>query len=124
MNAKVEFFFQLTFFFPDTVRRRVLKQETAPKTQADSDPSTFNLTTEELVEETRVFAITGVRDPCSGLSLSLSEALKAGLIDGERGDFVDGRSGRRLAIAEAIEEGLIEGHLKDEEKKKVRMFCK
>lgn len=56
-------------------------------------------------------AVLGVIDRRSGRLLTLTDAIRRGLVDSRTGDYIDNRTGRRVYIAEAIRQGLVKTRL-------------
>lgn len=79
------------------------------------------LTTEVAFSERKSLQITSVTDTSTGRSVSLSEAVKRGIIDEEGKYFHDGKTGNVVALSDAIQQGLVsamtlESHRDIEEK--------
>ena len=51
--------------------------------------------------------LIGVRNPSTGNYLSLDQAIKSGIIDTKRGQYVDWKNNKAIPIPEAMSEGLI-----------------
>lgn len=66
---------------------------------------------EEVSEETKTFQITGARDTVSGEIVPYDDALKVGIIDKQRGVYVNTSTGETIPINEALNKGLIIGEL-------------
>ncbi|XP_074641306.1 uncharacterized protein LOC141899052 [Tubulanus polymorphus] len=77
---------------------------------------------EDMSEETRKFDITGVIDPTTMKIVSLDEAVQLGIVDQERGIYRNPTTGQTLPISEALQNGLIHGELTSQkmEQAKVR----
>ena len=54
---------------------------------------------------TKSVHVTGVVDPGSGRDMSVSEAIRAGMLDTEKGEFINVVSGQKMALDKAIEKG-------------------
>jgi len=51
--------------------------------------------------------VRGIFDPQTGLELSVTEAIDAGIFDPSTGEYIDRRTGERLSLERAIADGLV-----------------
>lgn len=65
---------------------------------------------------TTTYNIISVMDTATGKQLSVSEALKSGIL-APSGMFVDTRTGKIIPVSDAIKQGLVETEVKDKSKK-------
>ena len=60
-----------------------------------------------MAEESKKFVIRGVRDPCTDVEITFQEAVSRGIVDQERGMYVNTSTGEDLPIPQAMTAGLI-----------------
>lgn len=60
-----------------------------------------------LIRETRSFHLQGVRDYSQNKELTVQEAIRAGILDKQNGQYLNKRTGEILSISEAISQGHI-----------------
>ena len=77
----------------------------------DSHEEQSEVTAEEVSEETTTFQITGVRDPITDELVPYVDAITLGMIDEQRGVYVNTSTGDMIAISEALSQGLIIGEV-------------
>ena len=59
------------------------------------------------LRETQSFTIKGLIDPTSGKEITVSEAIKLGVLDQQNGLYVNPQTGETIVITEAVKAGLI-----------------
>ena len=60
-----------------------------------------------LIRETRSYHLLGVRDYINNRELSVQEAIRAGILDKQNGQYINKKSGEVFSISEAISQGHI-----------------
>lgn len=92
--------------------REQTREEKVPSLHIDDEADAREeMASEEVIEERRTFQINGVADPESGDMIPLSDAIAEGLIDEDRGLYVNPLTGEKVPIPEALERGLIVGRI-------------
>ena len=83
----------------------VVAEATTSKTDVeDSGP--------KYLQETKTFTISGVVDPIKGIEIPVSEAIRKGILDQGRGQYVNPATGDIMLITEAVSKGLILAEIK------------
>ena len=66
---------------------------------------------DKLAEETKTYAVNSVVDQALQRTVSFSEAIRLGILDSERGEYVNNLTFERLSITDAIMKGLIKARV-------------
>jgi len=88
------------------------EEERVPSIHIDDEEDALEvMTTEKVSEEHLKFQIAGVVDPESGDVIPYNDAIENGLVDEEKGMYINPQTGQRMHISEALERGIIVGKL-------------
>jgi len=104
-----------SFSISDAINKGVIRARIlTPKdtTTATSTSMTEQLPFQSLVstnrfEENKSYTISGAIDPRTGLRISLSQAVKDGIIDAKNGTYINIKTGETISINRAIELNLV-----------------
>ena len=81
--------------------------------QASPPAANSSIISTSLIRETKSYHLLGVHDPLSGAEVSIKEAMQRGLLDRQRGLYVNPASGETHSISDAIAKGLIRAQVLD-----------